>query len=385
MSTTISMLSTVQDLYLGHNNTTDGLGTESVSGDTNATFLTTAAPKSSSVDISTKVSYVTVPVFGVLGLTGNILTIIIMRSKYFRMSTTGVFLTALALSDTTFILISPFTKTFVKDIFRQDPKALTEAGCKAFFFIFRSAKICSSWYVVIICLERFLVIWFPLQAKVICRRQIAVVFVTIITGCIFIFDGVWTITTDIVNGNCIPNVVTPSTQDVAAAFVIAGTAIFNIIPTCVLLLFTPMSIFKLFRQVSFRRQISTTDRNEDAYRVTRMLLAVIIAYIVLVTPISVAHSVAFFNGENIFTSKSPDFVIFREVAQTFEQLNYSLNFILYLSCNATFRRHFYVIIGFQKNEMRSAMGWQPPTQPPVSSRQTSPNSTESSTVNHSYD
>ena len=331
--------------------------TENVTYQTGAEdiFMTTSAPKTTSVDISTKVSYVTVPVFTIFGLTGNILTLIIMRTKYFRASTTSVFLSALSLSDTTFILISPFTKAFMKDIFNRDPKALTEAGCKAYFCIFRSAKICSSWYVVLVCLERFMVICFPFRAKIIFHKRSAIIAVSFVTAAVLAFDAVWTITSGIVDGNCIPSIATESTKDLAAGFVVAGTAIFNIIPTCVLLFFTPLSIIQLFRQMSFRRETSTTSGNEDMLKVTRMLLAVTIAYILLVTPISVAHSVAFFNGYSIFTSKDPDFVIFREFAQTFEQLNYSINFFLYVTCNTTFRRQFYNVIRCRRQEIRSAL------------------------------
>ena len=314
----------------------------------------TPVPKADDSGIDPKaiemVGYVTVPLLFVIGLTGNIFSISVMQTKYFRRSTICIYLTALSLSDTTFILVGPFTKSFVKDLFGRDPKALTVAGCKAFFFVFRSAKICSSWFVVTICIERFIVVWLPFKAKSISNRRTALIAVLSVTLSILTFDGIWTITSDIINGVCIPSVTTDSTRDLSAGFVIAGTAIFNIIPTCVLLIFTPLTALKLFRQQSFRREISLSPGNEDAVRITRMLVSIMCAYILLVTPISIAHSVAFFSGDSIFESTNPRFIVFREFAQILEQLNYCVNFFLYVTFNITFRRSFYSMLGFQARE-----------------------------------
>jgi hypothetical protein len=150
-----------------------------------------------------------------------------------------------------------------------------------------------------------------------------------------------------------------------------------------LLFFTPLSIVQLFRQMSFRREMSTTGAYDDTLKITRMLLAVTIAYILLVTPISVAHSVAFFNGDNIFTAKDPDFVIFREFAQTFEQLNYSVNFLLYVVCNGTFRQQFYNVICCRRHETTSAVSRQNIVHKDISNKCPSFLSTDSTNVSQS--
>ena len=315
-------------------------------GTTNTSALDDDKP----FDIS-KLSYVTVPLFTLIGLIGNGITVCVMFGKLFRQKSIGVYLAALAFSDTAFIIVSPFTKSFIKDMFTYDPTALSETGCKMFFFVFRSAKICSSWFVVGICIERFIVIWFPFKAKLLTNKRVSITYVTTVAVCVFIFDGVWTITGGIVKGVCFPSLVTESTKDLSAGFVVAGTLIFSIIPTCVLVLFTPLTVFRLCRQVHARRQmtsVATGDGYSDAMKITRMLIAVVMAYIILVAPISVAHSVAFFRGQNIFTSKDPEFIIFREIASILEQLNYSINFFLYFFCNATFRRSVYVLFGCRK-------------------------------------
>ena len=287
-------------------------------------------------------SYAIVPLLLFVGLFGNTTVIIIMARKHFRTTTTAVFVIALALSDTKFILLFPFTKSFTNDIFGLDAKAITLTGCKAFFCMFRSAKIFSSWVVVLICIERFIVVWFPLQAKRILTRQTAIILVVSAFCATYIFDAVWSYTTSIVKGTCIPNYPTVEKKDFSMAFLIAGTVIYNVLPSIFLVSLTPLTIFKLMRHRAKRLKMtgSKSHRTDETYRITRMLLAVTIAYVILVTPISVAHSIAFFSGDNIFQSTNEDFIIFREIAQIGEQLNYVVNFFIYVMFNSTFRRNF---------------------------------------------
>ncbi|XP_050409643.1 growth hormone secretagogue receptor type 1-like, partial [Patella vulgata] len=117
------------------------------------------------------IGYLAIPVFLVIGLSGNTLTIIVMLSQQFRKMSFSVILVALALSDTTLIIMLPFNKGFVREILGVDIRALSSAGCKLFFFMFRSAKMTSSWFVVFLCLEKFVAVWFPLKIKFICTKR----------------------------------------------------------------------------------------------------------------------------------------------------------------------------------------------------------------------
>ena len=316
---------------------------------TNETTTLKHIPKNDSNSWISYIAYVVVPLLLVVGIFGHACVIIIMRSRHFRVTTTAVFLTALALSDTKFILLFPFTKSFTQELFGRDVRAITITGCKIFFCMYRSAKIFSSWLVVLICIERFIVIWFPLQAKTILTRRTAIFLVCSLLCVVYTFDGIWTITTSIVNGKCLPNFVTAENKALSSAFVVAGTVIYNVIPSLVLIFLTPLTIFKLLRHRSKRLEMmKNTNRSDETFRITRMLLAITVAYLILVTPISTAHSVAFFKGDNIFESKDKNFIIFREIAQIFEQLNYVINFFIYVIYNSTFRQHFYKLFSKQR-------------------------------------
>lgn len=101
------------------------------------------------------VNYVLLPTMLVLGIGGNILTIVVMMSPKFRQLTSRIYLIFLALSDLTLLLTQPFNKMFVIEMIGFDVRALSDVGCKIFFWFFRTGKMTSSWFVVCLCVERF--------------------------------------------------------------------------------------------------------------------------------------------------------------------------------------------------------------------------------------
>ena len=311
-------------------------------------------------------SYITVPLLFAVGLVGNILTIIAMRSRRFQQSSTGVYLTALALSDMTFILVFPFSKSTANQLLNMDVKAISSLGCKVFFLIFRGTKISSSWFVILIGIERFLVVWFPLKARIISNKRISLISASCVAVAIFTFEGVRTSYTNIINGMCMPYYAEPETIELQSALIIGSTVIYSVIPTAILLAATPLTIIKLFLQQKKRRQMTHTTTNDETVRVTIMLLSVTVAYVVLVTPIAVAHSAAFFQGDNIYLSRDPSIIIFREVAQILEQMNYVVNFFLYVVSNATFRRQVFQIFTCQSQEQIIRATQKPESRAPVS-------------------
>ena len=82
---------------------------------------------------------------------------------------------------------------------------------------------------------------------------------------------------------------------------------------------------------------SQNSSSKMASRVTAMLLATNAAFILLVMPVAIAHLVSFFRQKDLFESNDSAVVVFREITLDCEQLNYSVNFFLYVLCNKKFR------------------------------------------------
>ncbi|XP_046562633.1 neuropeptide SIFamide receptor-like [Haliotis rubra] len=257
-----------------------------------------ASPEISTADTVIRyVAYTTMPVFLVFSLTGNCLTIIVMISKSFWNSPCSIFLIALAISDSTYSIVFPFSKVFVRELIGYDIRALSWVGCHIFFIVHRGSKIASSWFIVVICAERFIAVWFPLKAGIICSKRNTVIVVLVVSGAVFTFTGFWTFSTVIIKGICVINYPTPNTAVLTRVYVIAGSSVYSVIPAAILLVLTPAICYKLIIQMKMRRQLlnrsAEDNTSSEMARTNTMLLGVTIAYIVLVTPTTIAHNVSF--------------------------------------------------------------------------------------------
>ena len=80
--------------------------------------------------ITFEYAMVIVPLFLVLGLFGNLMTINVMNRKHFRHLTSSLILTSLSVSDTVLIVMLPFNKKFFLAVLPVDPRSLSSASCK---------------------------------------------------------------------------------------------------------------------------------------------------------------------------------------------------------------------------------------------------------------
>ena len=293
--------------------------------------------------------YITLPLFLVIGLFGNLMIIATMASRQFRHLTSRYLLIALAISDTTLILTQPFNKIWIIKLLGTDIRAaFSNVGCKIFFHIFRTSKMTSSWLVVLLCFERFVAVVFPLKAKLIIKKKIIFPAIALDYLLIGSYNAVWTFSSGIVNGFCKPDL--PSIEH--KVFVTVGCTIYSFIPSAILLVFTPQIMYKIRRQVHLRRSItaskqhltSASRKEEDMIRASIMVVCVMIAYIILVLPITIIHVYSAQIGVSAFDVNSLGFFVFREVSQVLEQINYAINFFFYILCSGRFRQRVYQIL-----------------------------------------
>ncbi|XP_046562634.1 galanin receptor type 2-like [Haliotis rubra] len=263
------------------------------------------------------VGLITVPIFFILSVCGNSLTIAVMLGKKFRSMTSSLILIAMALSDTCFSCIIPFNRLFFRVWVGYDVRALSPEGCSFFFIMHKSSKMTSSWFIVFVCFERFVAVSFPLKTKLICTKRNALIGIAGVYIGLFLYNGFWTFSTKIVNGTCVPNYATPETAVMARVFLILGTFIYSLVPSAILLVLTPAICFQLARHSRLRREMSNKqDTNEDETNKTNaMLLGVTFTFFILVTPISIAHNIAFTLSINFFESKDFKMVVVRETLQ----------------------------------------------------------------------
>ena len=116
------------------------------------------------------VGKIAVPTFTTIGILGNSMSIIIINQKYFRKQSISLILSCVAISDSMVLLLFVFNKKFMMEFLDRDARAISQEGCVIFFWIFRTSKMTSSWFVVLISIERFIAVWFPFKSKEINSR-----------------------------------------------------------------------------------------------------------------------------------------------------------------------------------------------------------------------
>ncbi|KAI0221862.1 hypothetical protein LSAT2_026885 [Lamellibrachia satsuma] len=287
------------------------------------------------------VSYVVLPILVITGICGNIVTIRVMLAKEFRSMFVSVFLIALALSDTVVIFVSIINKHLVRSLIGVDIRSFDVTGCRVYFWAYRTSKMMSSWIVVFICVERFIAVCFPLRTKNMCTKRIAntsIAVTLLICGACNAFR-VW-LDTSIVQGTCVSNSIyrTGSTTVVGCVLLLSISA-YAPVPATIMVVLNSFTVTSLWRS---RRKVhaqgaSQNSSSKMASRMTAMVLTTNAAFVLLVMPISIAHLVSFFRQHNLFESNDPAIIVFREITLYCEQLNYSVNFFLYVFCNKKFR------------------------------------------------
>jgi hypothetical protein len=201
--------------------------------------------------------YLTVPLLLIVGLFGNIASIVVMTRKEFRNMTMSIIIVALALSDTLLIIMQPHNKPYVHQFITTDLRSYNIISCKTFYWFFRTAKMTSSWLIVLISMERLVAVWFPLKAKFINSKRNIITGVCMVYVGIGSFNAAWVSVTDIlVGGVCLPNKTLPGMAHVAKIMVVAGTLIYSIIPSCFIMTMNVMIVAKLAIQTRMRADMS---------------------------------------------------------------------------------------------------------------------------------
>ena len=291
------------------------------------------------------INYVYLPTVLIVGVVGNALSVIVMTSRRYSQNTSRMYLIALALSDSMALFTQPFQKAFFHKLVGKDLRSLSEIGCKIFFIARRGSKMTSSWFVVLLCVDRFVAVWFPLKAKLICTKRAAIISMT----CLYIAVLGWTLAFSWAskvssNGMCYPDAYDRKNPDEVALFgrmVKAGSFLYSIIPMIILGVLSPMIVFKISRHTKKRMEmannVGVTKQTTESSKITAMLLGIVVAFIVLVLPITVLHNAAYELKLNTFADNAVGFDIFKQVAQILEQLNHSINFFLYVLTSKKFR------------------------------------------------
>ena len=274
------------------------------------------------------------------GLGGNTLTLIVTATRSYRNRAHGIYITAMAVADIIFLLTQSLNRTFVHYLFGVDIRSYSLIGCKIYYFFLHWSRAASSLSIALVCFERFVAIWLPWKANALSKRRVALIEIC----CIFFLAGsVSGLRTELVgikNNVCYDVLLTPNNRHLKEIGSTLGMTIRTLIPTLTLLILTPPTVAKLICQRQLKQQMtrSNAGNNEDTFRVSLMLLSVVIAFCILVAPFCVIKHVYLFLGVKIATTSEPALKTLFEIGLICEQVNCVINFVLYVLISRMFRQ-----------------------------------------------
>lgn len=143
-----------------------------------STYLEMAA-----ADVILKYVY---PFIVFLGTFGNMTSFVVLMRRRMRVTSVYFFLTVLAVADTIMLFVSAF-KTWIRVLTGWELLVYSSATCKTVFFLVLFSQHMAAWVVVLVTIDRFIAVWFPLRATSWCtvRRAYIVTAITTVTVIIY--------------------------------------------------------------------------------------------------------------------------------------------------------------------------------------------------------
>ncbi|CAH1779776.1 unnamed protein product [Owenia fusiformis] len=107
----------------------------------------------------------------VIGIIGNVLSMIVLLRKKFRTTTTGVYLFALSVTDCTVIIWAQFLRHALRGLTGIDLPNQYPWFCKLWYFIIKVTTTASGWLLAALTIERVLGIYMPLKWRIYSTTQ----------------------------------------------------------------------------------------------------------------------------------------------------------------------------------------------------------------------
>ncbi|KAL8559280.1 hypothetical protein ACOMHN_059971 [Nucella lapillus] len=232
-------------------------------------------------------------VISAVGLPGNFLSLVtILRMKPY--SQPSLYVALLALTDNLCLVC----KLLFIELTRYDID-LTDFGCQFLYFIGHMTSIYANWLLVMMTVERFLAIWFPLKVSSWCTRRRSVVGVCLMLLATMTLCSAYFVMTgqDYHEGNYYCTVYEEYQDMMNFVWYWVDGLMFALVPCILLTIFNTLIVVGIRRANSIQRQLTedSTCRNKQAKgqameqlrqqrQITLMLLTISVVFIILILP-----------------------------------------------------------------------------------------------------
>jgi len=291
------------------------------------------------------------PVIVALGTAGNALSAVVLVRRRLNGGSIDLYRVVLAVADTTVLYVSAF-KTWMRVVTGVEWLHASDAACRCLTFVLLAALHLSAWLIVLLALDRFMTVWFPLRAATLCSVRgacVAVVclVVVVVIGNVHAFwtfglHNDWT-------QRCVPAV---DNWFMNVAFNYVKFSTYSFLPFLVV---ATLNVLIVYRVVLLRRRLhvrrvrrlrALSDPTSSSQRAlqpplsltqvhaTLMLVVLALMWLVLATPFTLISILAV----NVIRPTSDSaYLLVKTFAFVLMYANHSVNVVVYCSMERRFR------------------------------------------------
>lgn len=247
----------------------------------------------------------------------NFLSFIIMTRKEVRSQSTSVYLACLALSDIVCLIF------FTLRIWYNVPYY-----CHVNHYLRSAATTFSGLLILMVTFERLVAVWFPLKASLWLSPRRSIIAITIAASFSF---GLYVPRAIFTRDDC------KALDFYAQIHFIEVLTFYSCVPVMLLITFNVAIIAKLNFGSSVLKDSTNNAKSTEIRRVTWMVITVAISYIILILPSNISLFHREITGKPIFKNPKAE-KLGNNIAFTFFVIIHALNFWLYVTVSANFRK-----------------------------------------------
>ena len=263
-----------------------------------------------------------------VGLFGNVITLIITLKSKGSSKSHNTLIMSLALMDTLALVTFPINQPSFMEIMWVYIEALNNVICGVFMVIYRTASFNATLMNLLISIERFIVVWFPLKSKQLLTTKVLIIsIVSCSLGSLVLyvlpalFRNLETI--DCTNQESIAANVGNQRSVLGIPMYIITRLLLVALPAMILLILTPLTIGKLLHIRAKRRHLTTQSTDTGTFRISVLLMSVVITFLLLFVVPNLIRIGLSAGRISVNTD------IFLECVFILSHINHSTNFLLY--------------------------------------------------------
>lgn len=293
------------------------------------------------------------PVIVCVGVIGNSLSLLVMKSKTLRQKSYSHYLCALAVFDT-LTLVFHLAATVDENYVRESEPGLFQnfnnTTCKLYNFFCHVVTLMSAWLVVLMAVERLLAVCLPFRESFLRTQVGSVTTIFVVFGVVCLSQTFRLVMIEhIAYGES--NVVRDCLASESYVSVYTGLQVYYylwglvfLLPVCVVLACNGLVLRQIFKvrkefQKGNNSRVNRTIRNRQ--RSTFMLLFVTFAYVFTLLPMFLLTFIIDLSikvqskekAERVFLTLSP----YLNLTECIALLNYAMNFFIYIISGKSFR------------------------------------------------